>query len=82
MIFINAALEAMKTHSFLSTNLTHMLFEKEGKRPMAPFEQTILKMCSFSEAVRANSWSLHLLILEIFTLNILINISHNLKFLR
>lgn len=47
MIFINAALEAMETRSFLSTNATHMLSEKEGKRPMVPLEQTVFKCADF-----------------------------------
>lgn len=33
--------------SFLSPNLTHMLSEKEGERPMAPFEQTFLSVLIF-----------------------------------
>lgn len=33
--------------SLLSPNLTHMLSEKEGKRPMAPFEQTFLNVLIF-----------------------------------
>lgn len=32
------------TLSFLSPNLTHMLPEKEGKGPVAPFEQTFLNV--------------------------------------
>lgn len=49
---------------------------------MAPFEQAILNMLIFRGSECKFVTIRLVLILKIFTLNILINIFHNLKFLR